>query len=422
MKTKILAAIMVISFSISGCRNNNGTVPDPGNIVLTEKSLQLVKSDNSFSFNLLSNIPEDHSRNLMVSPLSVSLALSMTLNGANGETKTAMQNALGLQGLTQDEINQVYLDLVNALKKADPKVVLNIANSIWIRKGFPVLGSFTDVNKKYFDASVENLDFDQAALNIINSWVNNKTNGKIPTILDKISAEEIMFLINAIYFNGKWQYQFDPSKTSNSEFTLAGGQTVSAPMMKMKKKFAYSEQTGYKALKMPYGRGKFQMVALLPDQGNTPEAVAGQLDPTKWETLTASLANPVEIDVWFPKFQYSWDIELNQMLSSMGMAIAFSKTSADFSKINADQQIFITKVKHKTFIKVDEEGTEAAATTSVGIGETSMPANPLEFHANRPFLYVITEEDTGAILFIGKVENPLLSNRNNLMSYEAVRL
>ena len=401
--------MLAVILLATGCNLHNGPAPDPANIVLSEKSLRLVKSDNSFSFNLLSKIPEDRQHNMMVSPLSASLALSMTLNGANGDTKTAMQNALGLQDLSQDEINQIYLDLVSALKKADPKVVLNIANSIWIRKGFPVLSSFTDVNKKYFDASVENLDFDQTALNIINNWVNTKTNGKIPTILDTISSDEIMFLINAIYFNGKWQYQFDPSKTVSTPFTLAGGQTVSVPMMKMKEKFAYSEQTGYKALKMPYGRGKFQMVILLPDQGTTTTTIAVQLDRTKWEALTASLNTPVEIDIWFPKFQYSWDIEFNQVLSSLGMAVAFSANDADFSKINTDYKLFISKVKQKTFIKVDEEGTEAAAVTSVGISMTAMPANPLEFHANRPFLYTIIEEDTGAILFIGKVENPLLS-------------
>ena len=410
MKPKFFTSIIVVILLSTGCNSRNGAVSDPGNIVLTVKSLQLVKSDNTFSFNLLSNIPVDHSRNMMVSPLSISLALSMTLNGANCDTKTAMQTALGLGNLTQDDINQIYLDLITALKKADPKVVLNIANSIWIRKDFPVLESFIQVNQKYFNAGITNLNFDQTALNTINSWVNTSTNGKIPTILDTISPEEVMFLINAIYFNGKWQIQFDPAKTVNSDFTLTGGQTASVPMMKMKEKFAYSEQADYKALKMPYGRGKYQMVALLPNEGNTPEGIAAQLNPISWTALTASLNNPAEIDVWFPKFQYSWDLELNSLLSSMGMAVAFSSTDADFSKINADYQLFITKVKHKTFIKVDEEGTEAAAATSVGIGMTAIPGNPLEFHANRPFLYLITEEDTGAILFIGKVENPLLSN------------
>jgi len=402
--------MIVVILLTSGCNSQNGVAPDPGNIVLNEKSVQLVNSDNAFSFNLLSNIPEDQDHNLMVSPLSISLALSMTLNGANGGTKTAMQNTLGFGSLTQDEINQVFLDLIPALKKTDPQVILNIANSIWIKQNFPVLESFIQVNQKYFDASVTNLNFDQTALNTINSWVNTNTNGKIPTILDSISPDEVMFLINAIYFNGKWQTQFDPAKTVNSDFTLASGQTASVPMMEMKGKFAYSEQTGYKALKMPYGRGKFQMVVLLPTDGNTPEGIAAQLNPTTWASLSSTLNNPAEIDVWFPKFQYSWDIELNQLLSAMGMAIAFSPTDADFSNINATYQLYISKVKHKTFIKVDEEGTEAAAVTSVGVTATVAPVNPLEFHANRPFLYLITEEDTGAILFIGKVENPLLSN------------
>jgi len=202
--------IFTVILSFSGCSKNSEVIPE--DIKLSEKSLQLVRSDNTFGFKFFSALPENHTKNIMISPLSVSMALSMALNGADGETKTAMQNTLGFESLTNEEINQIYLDLITALKKTDDKVVLNIANSIWIRKGFPVLNSFTDVNKKYFDASVTNLDFNEAALNTINSWVNSKTNGKIPTILDAISPDEIMFLINAIYFNGKWQIQFDPSK------------------------------------------------------------------------------------------------------------------------------------------------------------------------------------------------------------------
>ncbi len=408
MKTEFLTLLLIPAFSFNGCSSSNGPVGDNAGIVLTGKSVQLIKSDNTFSFNLFSKIPEDHQHNVMISPLSVSLALSMTLNGAEGTTKTAMQNTLGFQGFTLDEINQIYFDLINALKKTDPKVVLNIANSIWIRKDFPVEQSFTDVNKQYFNATVSNLDFDQAAVNTINNWVNTNTNGKIPTILNSISPEEIMFLINAIYFNGKWLYQFDPAKTANTQFTLASGQQISVPMMKIKEEFGYSVQSGYKALKMPYGRGKFQMIILLPDEGISPSQISEQLNPAMWETLNSSLSEPVEIDVWIPKFQYSWEIQLNQVLSDLGMGEAFEPNSADFAKINPDYQLYITKVKHKTFIKVDEEGTEAAAVTSVGVGVTSFPANPLEFHATRPFIYLITEQDTGAILFMGKVENPLL--------------
>lgn len=405
MNFKALITVIFSLLIFSGCAKQENTVPE--DIVLTEKSQQLVKSDNTFGFKLFSAIPQNHDHNVMLSPLSVSMALSMALNGADGETKAAMIKALEFGGLTPDEINSIYLDLVTALKRADDKVVMKIANSIWIRKGFPVLESFIKVNHNFYDASTTNLEFNQSAVNIINNWVNTNTNGKIPTILDSISPEEIMFLINAIYFNGKWQIQFDPSKTVNSEFKLTNGQTISVPMMKLKEKFAGSQQNGYKALKIPYGRGKFEMIILLPDEGISLENTISQLDRSKWESLLSSLNNPGEIDVWLPKFEYSWEINLNQALSDLGMGIAFTD-HADFTKINPDQQLLITKVKHKTYIKVNEEGTEAAAVTSVGIGITSFPSNPPEFHVTRPFFYVITEEDTGAILFLGKVENPLL--------------
>jgi serine protease inhibitor len=404
MISRIVTSIISSFLIFSGCAKQEN--PIPGDIVLTEKSQQLVRSDNTFGFKLFSAIPQNHDHNVMISPLSVSMALSMALNGADGETKTAIRNALSFEGLTPDEINSIYLNLVSALKKADDKVIMKIANSIWIKKGFPVLESFTKINHDFYDASVMNLEFNQAAINTINNWVSSNTNGKIPSIHDSISPEEIMFLINAIYFNGKWQIQFDPSKTTNSEFKLANGQGISVPMMKLKEKFAWSQQNGYKVLKMPYGRGKFNMIILLPDEGSSLESIVPQFDRTKWEALLSSLDNSSEIDVWLPKFEYSWEIELNQALSSLGMGIAFTD-KADFSKINSGYQLLITKVRHKTYIKVNEEGTEAAAATSVGIGVTSMPANPAEFHVTRPFLYVITEEDTGAMLFLGKVENPL---------------
>lgn len=409
MKTIIKVFILVLS--LTACSRNIAQVPEPEDIVMTTKSLHLVNADNNFTFNLFKKIPDSQGKNVMVSPLSISLALSMTLNGAEGTTKTDMINTLGFNDLSVDEINQVYLDLVTALKKADPNVVLNIANSIWIKKGFTVLDPFITTNQKYFDARVETLDFSAstAALNTINGWVNEKTKAKIPKILDKISPEEIMFLINAIYFNGKWQIQFEKSKTENGSFTLASGSSVSVPLMKVKEKFGYSEQTGYEALRMPYGRGKFGMVILLPDVGKTPDHIMEQITPAIWETLKTSLTATTKVDVWLPRFKFTWESDLNQILSSLGMAVAFSENQANFSKINADDQLYITKVKHKTFIDVNEEGTEAAAVTSVGIGTTSYSPEP-EFHAIRPFLFFITEEDTGAILFAGKVENPLLGN------------
>jgi len=409
MKTKMNAILLVLILAIAGCSNNLAPVPELEDIVMTQKSVQLVKADNAFTFNLFNSLPESQGKNVMVSPLSISLALSMTLNGADGTTKADMINALGLKELSVEEINQVYSDLITALKKADPNVVMNVANSIWIKKNYPVLEPFILTNQKYYDAHVEKLDFNSAALNTINSWVNEKTNAKIPKILDEISAEEIMFLINAIYFNGKWQVQFEKSQTQDGPFTLASGTLVSVPLMKIKEKFGYSEQSGYEALKMPYGRGKFEMVILLPDVGKSPDQVMAQLSPSAWQTLKSSLNSPVKIDVWMPRLKFTWESDLNGILSSLGMAVAFSESQANFSKINTNDRLFITKVKHKTFVEVNEEGTEAAAVTSVGIGVTSVGPGGPEFHAIRPFLFFITEEDTGAILFAGKVENPLLA-------------
>lgn len=411
MKTKNTVISLFLILSFAGCKNDKlSPIQYPPDIVLTQKSMQLVSADNTFTFNLFKKIPDSQGHNVMVSPLSISLALSMTLNGADGSTKTDMINALGLSGLSVDEINQICFDLVTALKKADPNVVMNVANSIWIRKGFPVLAPFIATNQKYFDARVEQLDFNQAALNTINSWVSEKTNTKIPKILDQISADEIMFLINAIYFNGKWQVQFEKSQTQDGSFTLGTGASVNVPLMKIKEQFGYSVQTGYEALKMPYGRGKFGMVILLPDVGKSPGQIMEQMNPTTWGTLKTSLATTSKVDVWMPRFKFTWESDLNEILSSLGMSVAFSETLANFSKINSNYQLYITTVKHKTFIDVNEEGTEAAAATSVGIGITSAGPGGPEFHITRPFLFYITEEDTGAILFAGKVENPLLAD------------
>lgn len=410
MKTKITAALLIVIMLVAGCASSLVPDPKPEDIVMTPKSLLLVNADNTFTFNLFNKIHDSGGHNVMVSPLSISLALSMTLNGAEGSTKADMISALGLKGLSVDEINQIYSDLITALKKADPGVVMNIANSIWIRKSFSVLEPFIAENQKYYDARVERLDFNQAALNTINSWVNEKTNTKIPKILDQISAEEIMFLINAIYFNGKWQIQFEKSRTQDGAFSLGSVGSVNVPLMKVKDKYGYSEQSGYEALKMPYGRGKYGMIILLPDVGKTPDQLVKLMSPSAWENLKTALASPSTVDVWLPRFKFTWESDLNDILSSLGMSVAFSPDQADFSKINSGGHLFITKVKHKTFIDVNEEGTEAAATTSVGIGVTSIGPGGLEFHVTRPFLFFITEEDTGAILFAGKVENPLLAN------------
>ena len=410
MFTKFYILSLLCTILTVGCTKDTVPSPEGEKIVMNEKSLKLVHASNDFSFSLLNKSLDGTAENRMISPLSVSLALSMTLNGASGTTLEAMQKALGLDGLTKEEINTISLGLTTALTKADPNVTMNIANSIWIRKDFAVLDPFIAANQTYYNAQVSKMDFNAAAVSTINKWVSDKTSGKIPTILDEISDNEIMFLINAIYFNGKWKYQFETSKTKNEQFTCTDQKMVSAPMMKMENDFGYSVQTGYKALKMPYGADKFQMIFLLPDAGNTPDKLAATLNSEKWAALTSALQNKSKIPVWIPKWKFSWEKTLNDLLSSMGMEIAFAPGKANFSAINPANNLYITKVIHKTFIDVMESGTEAAAVTSVVIGRTSIPVDPPSFYLTRPFLFFITEEDTGAILFAGKVENPLLTN------------
>ena len=211
---KTYCILIAIVFLI-GCTRNIETDPMPEDIVLSLKSGELINANNDFTFSLLHHLQMKDGENLMLSPLSISLALSMTLNGAETTTKTDMINTMGFKGFSVDEINQIYLDLITALKKADPKVVMNVANSIWIKKNYPVLEPFITTNQKYYDARIEKLEFDLNALKAINGWVNEKTNTKIPEILDKITGDEIMFLINAIYFKGQWKIQLDKSKTQD---------------------------------------------------------------------------------------------------------------------------------------------------------------------------------------------------------------
>ncbi len=410
MHKKYLLFFILSTLFTVGCTKNTEPLPVGEKIILNDKSLKLVKAGNDFSLALLSKALDGTIENRMISPLSVSTALSMTLNGASGTTLSAIQKTLGLDALTKEEINAIYLDLTTALMKADPNVTMNIANSIWIRKDFTVLDPFIAANQTYYSAQVSRLDFNPAAVTTINKWVSDKTNGKIPTILESISSNEVMFLINAIYFNGKWKYQFESSKTVNEQFTCTDKKVVSVPVMKMENSFGYSVQPGFKALKMPYGADKFQMVLLLPDAGTTPDKLAESLNSAKWGTLTTALQSKTKVPVWIPKWKFSWEKTLNDMLSSLGMGVAFDPNKANFSAINADQQLYITKVIHKTYIDVSESGTEAAAVTSIGYGITSMPVDPPSFYLTRPFLFFITEEDTGVILFAGKIENPLQTN------------
>jgi len=368
----------------------------------------LVKNDNVFGFNLFNEInkTESNDSNLFVSPLSVAYALAMTYNGADHDTKTAMETVLNLKGLTVDQINASYKSLLNQLTSLDNKVIFENANSIWYAKGFVVEPEFINVNSTYYNAVVRSLNFAlPASKDTINHWVETKTHEKIKTIIDEIPTDAVMFLINSIYFKGIWQYSFDSTNTMQEPFYPESGLKKNVSMMIQKNKIKYYMNDLLLAIELPYGIGQYSMIALLPQSGKTVNNIIDQLTPDNWNTWLNSMHYSIDsIYIHLPKFKFSYEKKLNDVLTTMGMGIAFSAT-ADFTKINKAGQLQISEVKHKSFVEVNEQGTEAAAVTLVAIIKLSMPQDP-DFIANKPFLFVIKEKQTNSILFIGKVMNP----------------
>ncbi len=369
--------------------------------VLTESESKIIAGSNDFAFDLFrtGNLAQ-HKANVFISPLSASMALGMTANGADGATYDEMRTTLRLNGATREDVGGGYKSLIALLKGLDPGTDFSIANSIWFEQTFPFNASFLDESKLYFDAQVQGLDFrSPAAVTTINSWVSAQTKDRIPKILDSIRQEEVMFLVNAIYFKGIWQKQFDKSKTVDAPFHAADGTTALVPMMDRDKGVQYTATPEYSAVDLPYGNSAFTMTVVLPNKPNADiDAFAESFDQPKWNSLVSSLHDS-DLEVYSPRFRIEWSRMLNDDLNQLGMRLAF--TNADFTRMSPlGLQLVITQVLQKTFVDVDERGTEAAAATIVGIGLTSLP--PL-FRVDHPFLVVIREQFSETILFIGKI-------------------
>jgi len=403
MKTPLIFAIAIYIASLFfSCKSN---IDEPKPIDISLKSQELVRADNAFGIDIFKLLSEKEKENFTISPLSISLALAMTYNGAGGETKTAMEEALRVKGFSTDEINQSYQSLVDALLAADDKVTLEIAQSIWYRKGFTVLPEFKKVNQTYYAAEVNDLDFNRSdAKDVINGWIADKTHDKITDMIDAVDPLHVMFLVNAIYFNGEWKSMFVKSATQQRDFMLEDGKVTLVDMMQKTDSVNYFSNDLFSAIEMPYGRGNYNMVVLLPGEGKTCSDISTVLTPENWSTWMGSFKKTGDVSIWMPKFKAEYEVKLNDVLSVMGMGIAFTQL-ADFSGINGERGLYIDYVQHNTFIDVNEKGTEAAAATVIGIKNYAMPYSP-EFHVDHPFLFAITEKETGAILFIGKIVSP----------------
>ena len=406
----IIPAIVILLLGYS-CEKTKDVEPGPKEINLTQKGKILVEADNIFGINLFKEVlkAEEPEKNVMISPLSVSLALAMTYNGADGDTKAAMEKTLELAGLTVDEINENYKMLIDALASVDPKVLMSIANSIWYRQEFDVEQDFFNVNQDYFYAKVAPLDFNNPdAVNTINNWVADKTNDKITEIINEIPSLAVMYLINAIYFKGIWKYEFDESDTQEKPFYLSDGTTKDVPTMAQEASFNYFSNDIMQAVEMPYGAGNYSMIILLPQYNKTPDDIIDQLNNENWNSWLNEFYEAEKVQIQLPKFKFEYKNLLKDELTNMGMGIAFDEYNADFSKINPLEQLYISKVIHKTFVEVNEEGTEAAAVTAVEISLTSAGGGngTIFFHVNKPFIFAIKEKYTNTIIFIGKVMEP----------------
>ncbi len=405
LKVPVLLPFIVLLFVVTSC-----DIIGPGNnppeaIEMNYKSAEIIDAGEQFAFELFHQTCSlSTEENIMISPLSVSYALGMTYNGAADSTLEAFNDVLHFNDLTNQEVNETYKDLMGQLVHLDDDVLFSIANSIWYRQGANVLEDFIATNQEYFDAAVEELDFsDPASVDVINDWIADKTNGKIEEMLDKIPPGVYMYLVNAIYFNATWKYEFDKDDTYRGTFYKEDETTSQADFMKLEGDFYYTSHNDYSAVELPYGDSAFSMVALLPAEGSKVSELIAMLDRDTWNERD-TYSSPQKVQVELPKFKYEFKTLMNDHLTNLGLGVAFSD-AADFSKITEETDLFISRVIHQTFIDVNEEGTEAAAATIVEMRETAAP-ELLRIRFNRPFIYIIKENSTGAIMFMGKVGQP----------------
>ena len=373
----------------------------------------VIGASNSFGFNLLREVNKTFAdSNVFLSPLSASMALGMTMNGAVGTTFTEMRSTLGFGTQTYEELNAAYESLIALLLDLDERVAFQIANAIFYRQsiGSAIEPAFLDDARSHFDAEVAGLNFGAPeAVTTVNDWAKTNTNGKIPKVIDRIGAEIVMLLMNAIYFKGDWRAGFATADTRNLPFTTITGTQVSTPTMYRKGGFRLGHAAGgATVVELPYGGDAFVMTILLPAPGTSVNAVTAGLDAAAWSQLTANLQDS-ELELFLPKFRIAWEDTLNDELKAMGMRQAFVGDVADFSRISRSMgpHLYIDFVKQNSFVDVNEVGTEAAAVTTVGVGVTSLPP---QIRIDRPFVFAIRERLSGTILFLGKIVEPKISS------------
>ncbi len=404
MKNYQIGIMGTVLLCLSGCFDIDATrniIRDALEATDDTDVSSVASANTRFGFKLLHDLQErDSGGNIFISPLSISIALTMTYNGAVGETERTMAEVLEIDGLDLSTINNSNKALRNSLENPDPKVEISIANSIWYRQGMVFNPDFLERNRSFFGAMVAALDFSSPqGTGTINEWVDTNTNGKIQKIVDRINPQTLLFLINAIYFKGNWQDKFDPSRTRQGTFHLSDGSEKPAQMMRREGEYPYFRGENFEATSLPYGDGRLSMYIFLPNRDSNLNEFLRNLNEENWEGWISQLQDRRH-EMVLPRFKLEYEVSLNDTLETLGMGIAFGG-GADFSGMGPS--LFISEVKHKTFVKVNEEGTEAAAVTAV-VGVKSLPP---AFRVDRPFFFAIYDAETETILFMGTVTEPM---------------
>jgi serine protease inhibitor len=400
----LLIGLLFLVIALGGC-----TLFEPKESLaapVEELDQRIVDANNGLGFNLFIELAEaEPGENIFISPSSILTALAMTYNGADGETRAAMEEALSLQGMTMEDVNDAISDLLTILENPDPKVELAVANSLWSRRGVDFKEDFLQRNIDYYKAEISELNFnDPGAADHINQWVREHTRDKIDGIIEPpINPEAILFLINAIYFKGEWSEPFDPEMTRSLPFHPYEGTAAERPVMFRNDHFQYMENNLFQAVNLPYGKNeRISMYLFLPAEEVSLEEFYAEMDPAAWDRWIDAFGG-MEGVLGLPRFQFEYKATLNEALEALGMGIAFDRESADFSAMHPiPPRLYLSEVKHKTFIEVNEEGTEAAAVTSVEVGVTAMP-EIFTMIIDRPFFFAIADNLTGTILFMGSV-------------------
>ncbi|MFB9329308.1 serpin family protein [Paenibacillus aurantiacus] len=412
IKMLMRGVALVTASSVLALNAGCGSAPERPSFAVSDTNRAQIASANALSMELGRRLLPGTAENRFFSPLSISMAMGLVLNGAGGDTRSEMLEALQAKGLSVNELNAGTRALTDILEHQDPDVAAQIANAAWVQRGIQLKEAYAADLETYYKAEVQDLDFlDPDAPATVNKWVDKHTRGMIPRLIDSFRPDTVSTLVNAIYFKGAWSEPFEEDQTQARPFRLPDGKTASVPMMERKGSYAYKKEQAYEVLQLPYGEGEWRMTIVLPGEPGGLDALLPQLmsNPESWRAGLASARGVVRL----PRFTIESKLGLEETLRQLGMKTAFDPEKADFSGMAEEGALFyLSEVIHQARIVVDESGTEAAAATAAMVAGSAEPAKPFEFTADRPFFFAIEEGETGAIVFLGAVRNPAASDGN----------